>query len=165
MKRLYIIRHAKSSRDDPVLKDVDRPLNNRGRRDAPKMAAIFKQEFGKPDSMISSPAVRAFTTCKIFSEELNYPINAITINEDIYGASVDSMLRMINRFDNKWDSVCLFGHNPTFTYLAEQLADINIGNLPTCGIVGIEFGVEIWAAVSLNSGDQFYYDYPKNHRI
>jgi len=164
MKRIFIIRHAKSSWDDPRLKDVDRPLNKRGEKDAPLMAKVFKKAYKSADSLISSPAVRALTTCKIFAEEMSYPQNAISIREEIYGASVDSMLAMINRFDNKWDTVCLFGHNPTFTYLAEQLADVNIGNLPTAGIVGIEFGVEIWAAVSLGSGEQFYYDYPKNHK-
>ena len=107
--------------------------------------------------------MRAFTTCKIFAEELNYPESAIDIKEEIYGASVEQMLFMINRLDNRWDTVCLFGHNPTFTYLAEKLAEVNIGNLPTCGIVGIEFGVEIWAAVSLGSGEQIIYDFPKNH--
>jgi len=163
MKRLFVIRHAKSSWDNPNLKDVDRPLNKRGLRDAPRMAKYFKKEYPSIDCLISSPAVRAFTTCKIFAEELNYPESAIDIKEEIYGASVEQMLFTINRLDNRWDTVCLFGHNPTFTYLAEKLADVNIGNLPTCGIVGIEFGVEIWAAVSLGSGEQIIYDFPKNH--
>ena len=163
MKKLYVIRHAKSSWEDDQLKDQDRPLNKRGKRDAPVMAQHFKKEIKKADILISSPALRALTTCKIFAEELGYPINAITIDDRIYGASVQMMLDLINELKDDWDTACLFGHNPTFTYLAEQLCDINIGNLPTCGIVGIEFQVEEWQAISFKSGVQILYDYPKNH--
>lgn len=164
MKELYLIRHAKSSWADESLRDIERPLNDRGERDAPKMAEHFAKEVGSVNMLISSPAVRAFTTCKHFAKALHYPKGAIIINENIYGASVGSMMAIINDLDDQWDKVVLFGHNPTFTYLAEQLCSINIGNLPTCGMVGIRFEVEQWEAVSLDSGTNILYDYPKNHR-
>ena len=161
MKKLFIIRHAKSSWDHPRLRDRDRPLNSRGQNDAPRMAKLFKREVGSVDQLISSPAVRALTTCKIFSRELSIPEDSILVQESIYGASTSSLLDLINNFNEAWSSVCIFGHNPTFTYLAEELANINIGNLPTCGIVGIEFGVEDWAAISFGSGSEFLFEYPK----
>ncbi|MAY83707.1 MAG: phosphohistidine phosphatase [Flavobacteriales bacterium] len=164
MKKLYIIRHAKSSWEDGSLKDQDRPLNNRGQKDAPMMAEYFHNEVDHVDMLVSSPALRALTTCKIFADQLKYPTNAITIADEIYGASISEMMRLINGWNNDWETVCIFGHNPTFTYLAEQLCDINIGNLPTCGIVGVEFGTDSWDAVSLGSGTQILYDYPKNHK-
>lgn len=164
MKTLFIVRHAKSSWDHPALRDIERPLNSRGINDAPKMAKAFKREFKHIDHLISSPAVRAFSTCQVFAQELNYPEEKITKEEGIYGASAASMLQQINQFKNEWNSVCIFGHNPTFTNLAEQLCSIYIGNLPTCGIVGIEFGVDSWEAVSFGSGTQVYFDYPKKHQ-
>ena len=163
MKKLYIIRHAKSSWEDGSLKDQDRPLNKRGQRDAPIMAEHFLGEEERVHMLVSSPAVRALSTCKIFAKALKYPTNAITIANEIYGASVDQMMQLINSWNDEWDTVCIFGHNPTFTYLAERLCNINIGNLPTCGIVGIEFESNQWQAVSLGNGTQIFYDYPKNH--
>lgn len=127
------------------------------------MAEHFVNQVERVNILVSSPAVRALTTCKIFAEALNYPFNAITIANEIYGASVNQMMELINGWNNDWETVCIFGHNPTFTYLAEQLCDINIGNLPTCGIVGVEFSSNEWEAVSLGSGNQILYDYPKNH--
>lgn len=164
MKKLYIIRHAKSSWEDSSLNDQERPLNSRGLKDAPMMARIFKAEVGKIDLLISSPALRAFTTCNIFAEEFKISPSSIRVEEDLYGASVQTSMQIINALDDKWDLVCLFGHNPNFTYLSEELCDMNIGNLPTCGIVGAEFGVDSWEAVSLGSGENIFYDYPKNHR-
>lgn len=161
MKKLFIIRHAKSSWDHPHLRDIDRPLNTRGFKDAPRMAQLFKKEVGSIDTLISSPALRAFTTSKEFAKELGIPDNSIIVEEKIYGASINGILDLINGLNDGWSSVCIFGHNPTFTYLAEELADVNIGNLPTCGIVGIEFNVSEWAAVSFGSGEQFLYEYPK----
>jgi len=163
MKKLYIIRHAKSSWEDSDLRDQDRPLNKRGQRDAPVMAEYLSKEIDRADMLVSSPAVRALTTCKVFADHLRFPTNAITIANEIYGASVSDLMGLINQWNNEWDTVCIFGHNPTLTYLAEQLCDINIGNLPTCGIVGVEFNTDQWAAVSLGSGSQILYDYPKNH--
>lgn len=163
MKKLFIVRHAKSSWDNSSLRDIDRPLNERGLRDAPMMANVFANQYESIDCLISSKATRAYTTASIFAERLKVDINSIQLDESIYGASAASMLELINSIDNKLESACVFGHNPTFTYFAEKLADIQIGNLPTCGIVGIEFGVNDWAAVSFGSGVNFYFDYPKKH--
>lgn len=164
MKRVFLIRHAKSSWEHANLRDIDRPLNERGKKDAPIMAKAFRKNLGTVDQLISSPANRAYTTAQVFAKEFSISSKDILIREEIYGATIDQMLKLINSFDDSRTKICLFGHNPTFTYLAEKLADINIGNLPTCGIVGIEFEVDSWAAVSLGSGQDFYYDYPKNHK-
>jgi phosphohistidine phosphatase len=162
MKKLFIIRHAKSSWDQPELKDIDRPLNDRGEQDAPKMGEVLAERY-QFDQLISSPANRAHTTCKIIAGKMGYPEKEIKVDRAIYGAAVSGMISMINTFDNKWETVAIFGHNPTFTYLAEQLGNESIGNLPTCGVVGIEFEVDDWNAVGSGLGNTFYYDYPKNH--
>ena len=161
MKSLFIVRHAKSSWDDSSLRDIERPLNNRGKRDAPRMASFLFSEIGSVDRIISSPAVRAQTTANEFADAFGKR-GEVEIDQRIYGASSDRMLNILNNLSNSYSKVCLFGHNPTFTYFAEKLADVNIGNLPTCGIVGIEFSVDDWQAVSWGSGQQIMYEYPKS---
>jgi len=163
MKQLVIIRHAKSSWEDSSLKDFDRPLNDRGFHDAPLMAKVLKADQIVPDLTVSSPAKRALTTARFIAEGLDYPKDAIEEELSIYGASVEEMLQLINRLDDQHKTVFLFGHNPTFTALAEFLGDLNIGNLPTCGIVGLRFDLSDWQSVSGGTGTEFFYDYPKRH--
>jgi len=163
LKRLYIIRHAKSSWGDSNLKDFDRPLNKRGSTDAPLMGEVLRTAKVEADLIISSPAKRAITTAKIIAEAIDYK-KAIEDKKEVYGADTQIMLNVVNQIDNKIKTLFIFGHNPTFTYFAEMLSEVNIGNLPTTGIVGIEFDFDDWALVSSNTGNCFYYDYPKNHK-
>ena len=163
MKKLFLIRHAKSSWEDPSLRDFDRPLNNRGKRDAPLMGEVLQRNGIVADKIISSPANRAYTTAGVFAQKTNYAAS-IEKDERIYGADVQSMIGIINEVPEHINSLFVFGHNPTFTYLAEYLADISIGNLPTTGVVGIEFEMESWAMISRGTGHCFLYDYPKNHK-
>ncbi len=161
-KKLYIIRHAKSSWDSPTLKDFDRPLNERGLNDAPSMGRrLFNREV-LPDLIISSEANRAQTTARLIAKEVNYPETNIQFTKDIYHASIKEMIQLINQIDSQYNTVFLFGHNPTFTELAEYIADEAYGTLPTCGIVGIELTVDRWELVSAACGQEIYFDYPKN---
>jgi phosphohistidine phosphatase len=161
MKRLFLVRHAKSSWDDPSLDDIDRPLNNRGKRNAPEMGIRLRKQGIIPDLLISSPANRAHTTAKRISEEIGYPKKKIQIEDRLYHGSSNSMLSVIHSQNNTINSVMLFGHNPGFTDFANMLCGINIYNIPTAGIVAIDFSIDDWSEVSYNTGELVFFDYPK----
>lgn len=161
MKTLYIVRHAKSSWDFPHLEDIDRPLNKRGEKDAPKMARRLEDRGIFPDLMLSSPAKRALTTCQTIAEALDYPQKAIEISEKLYHAGEDGLLNVIQHIDNTWASLMIFGHNPGFTALATDLTDSYIDNIPTCGIVACTFEVDEWQAIAYGQGKLLFFDYPK----
>lgn len=160
---MYLIRHAKSSWDYPHLSDFDRPLNKRGEKDAPLMGNVLVKENVDPDLIISSPAKRAITTAKVIASSIGYQLE-IEENRNIYGADTQLMLNLVNGVSQEVNTLMLFGHNPTFTYFAEMLSGADIGNLPTTGVVGIEFDFDNWELVSSGTGTCFYYDYPKKHK-
>ncbi|MEZ4949925.1 MAG: histidine phosphatase family protein [Saprospiraceae bacterium] len=144
MKTLFLIRHAKSSWDNPALDDFDRPLNKRGLKDAPFMAALIEAKNYIPDKIVSSPANRAITTARYFANAFNIPSEKILLNESIYEAYPDTLSKIIHQLDDAWDTVFLFGHNPGFTELANRYSNAFISNIPTCGIVRIMANVEEW---------------------
>jgi phosphohistidine phosphatase len=161
MKRLFLVRHAKSSWDNPSLDDIDRPLNNRGKRNAPEMGIRLRKQGIIPDLLISSPAKRALTTAKRIAEEIGYPKKEIQIDDRLYHGSSNSMLSIIHSQKDKINSLMLFGHNPGFTDFANSLCGINIYNIPTAGIVAVDFGIDNWSEVDYKSGELVFFDYPK----
>jgi phosphohistidine phosphatase len=161
MKRLFIVRHAKSSWDDPSLDDIDRPLNNRGKKNAPEMGIRLLKQGILPDLLISSPAKRAFTTAKSIAEKIGYAKKNIQIDEGLYHGSSNSMISIIQSLDDEINSVMIFGHNPGFTDFANMLCGINIYNIPTAGIVAIDFNTDTWSEVNYNAGELVFFDYPK----
>ncbi|MGK7389841.1 MAG: SixA phosphatase family protein [Candidatus Cyclobacteriaceae bacterium M2_1C_046] len=161
MKTLYLVRHAKSSWKDSSLDDEDRPLNKRGKRDAPKMGERLAKRNVFPDLMITSPAVRARTTCEVIADVLEYPEGEIEENEDVYLASEGELLSLVQRCDNLWNTVMIFGHNPGFTEFANSLADEDIDNIPTCGVFACTFDVDDWSEVDFGKGEMILFDYPK----
>ena len=163
MKELFIIRHAKSSWSDPGLSDFDRPLNSRGENDAPFMGDILTDRGFFADGIYSSTANRAITTARVIAEHTAYK-GQIIKKDSFYHASASDLLKEINRFDDAFNRVFMFGHNPGFTYLAEQLTNEGFGNVPTCGIVGVRFDFDSWALISSGTGDNFYYGYPKKYK-
>lgn len=164
MKRLYLIRHAKSSWSDPDLSDIDRPLNKRGKRDAPFMGKRLKKAHrANPDIILSSPAKRALRTAKILAREIDYPKGKIEIKDSLYGSGVQAMLNIIHYLDDSLDEVMLFGHNPDITSLANYLSDQQVDNIPTCGIFRVDFDVQSWKDVKKGAGIFKFFDYPKKH--
>jgi phosphohistidine phosphatase len=161
-KKLFIVRHAKSSWDHPHLSDFERPLNNRGRSDAPEMGDRLVTLGLKPDLIISSPANRAITTAREISIKLGMEPSDIRQNADLYHAHASTMRRIISQTRDEHNIIMLFGHNPGLTYLIEDLCDFDLENLPTCGVCGIEFEVESWAEVLHKDGNKFFYDFPKS---
>lgn len=138
MKTIYIVRHSKSSKAIPELKDIDRPLAERGYTDAYQIAALLRKKKIKPDVILTSPAVRAITTALIFSQQLKYPYKEILINEKIYNASYKDILDVLEKELKKLDSVMIVGHNPSFEEVINFLSEKKIDNLATTGVVCFE---------------------------
>jgi len=161
VRELFIMRHAKSSWDDPSLADFDRPLNQRGKSDAPLMGKHLAKMGVKPDLIIASPAKRAKKTAKIVAEEIGYNPEQILYRETIYEASPQSLLYMVCQLPEDAKRVMIVGHNPGLTQLANILGDIMIDNLPTAGIVGIVFDTSKWEEACRMKGQTVLFDYPK----
>lgn len=160
-KKLLIIRHAKSDWNNPELRDFDRPLNERGERNAPDMARrLIKNEL-VPQLLVSSPAVRALSTAQLFADEFGYERTSIVQEPQIYEARSSTLLEIINGFDNHIDFIALFGHNPGVSHLASKLTDAQFFDLPTCGVVLIKFPFDDWQMISVGTGSIRYEDYPK----
>lgn len=163
MKKLFLIRHAKSSWDEEGLTDFERPLNKRGKRDAPFMASLLNKEKIIPDFIISSPANRAISTAQIFAEELNYPSEKILIEKIIYLSGIKELEEIVQSIPDTYKTVLLFGHNPSLTYYANHLGNKFIDNIPTCGIVGLEFKNKSWREVERGICKTFFFEYPKKY--
>jgi len=146
MKTLFLIRHAKSSKDDPTLSDKERPLNDRGMQDAPKMGQRLAKRCVDPDLIVSSPARRALATAEIIAKKLDYKSKDIVVDERLYESSPDQLLEVIRALDENPKRVMLFGHNPEFAQLAHRLSP-EITEMPTCAVAEFEFDIESWSAV------------------
>ena len=160
MKKLYLVRHAKSSWKNHDISDKERPLNKRGKNDAPLMGKILNEKKLNPELIISSNAVRAKKTAFAIANEIDYPKEKIVLTDDIYEASTFELLKMIRKFDDAFDSVMLFGHNPALTGVYNYLIKHYIDNIPTCGVAGIEFE-DNWDKIEEESGKFLFFLYPK----
>jgi len=160
MKTLFLVRHAKSSWDNAALPDKERPLNDRGRRDAPKMGERLAKRDVKPDLILSSPAVRALSTAEIVAEKLDYRRKDIVVTERLYAAEVDDLLDVIRQLGDELKCVMLFGHNPEFTELAHRLSG-EIAHMPTCAIAEFTFDAKSWSGIDSIKPAQILLDYPK----
>ena len=161
MKKLILYRHAKSSWDDPLLPDHQRPLALRGLRDAPYMAQKLKKKGIFPDFILSSDAARAKATALITAENLRFPKEKIEFTPGLYHASGRSILSIIRNTDNKHGTLFLFGHNPGLNAVTGLLGG-SIDNLPTCGQFGFTFNSENWSGISSENTRIWFFDYPKN---
>ena len=163
MKNLFLTRHAKSSWSNPGLADIDRPLNERGKKAAPFMGKLIVDKGEKPELLISSPANRALSTAKAFGEVMGLVENDIIVNRAIYGAGAQQLLELVQNQDDLHKSIMLFGHNPTFTSFVNMLTGSNIMNVVTCGVVRIDFEYSSWIDIDFGSGRLVYYEYPKKY--
>jgi len=162
MKHLILIRHAKSSWDNPLQKDFDRPLNDRGIRDAPVMAKRLKDKKVEIDAFISSPAVRALETAQYFAEAYDLKRKDIIQEKDLYHASADALFDFVTQLDDANNNVAVFTHNPGLTEFATELTTVNIDNVPTCGIFAIKLNAESWKDFGEAEKKFWFFDYPKN---
>jgi phosphohistidine phosphatase len=162
MKRLILVRHAKSSWKNPGLMDFARPLNGRGKQNAPMMGKRLLGSGILPEEVVSSPAKRAWSTARLIASEIHFKEENLIADPEVYEADVDTLMEIIGNFSDDWQDVMLVGHNPGLTELAEMLTDREFGNLPTCAICCIEFAAERWADITQGSGRVYHYDHPKN---
>jgi phosphohistidine phosphatase len=165
MKSLILVRHAKSSWKDSSLADFRRPLNKRGKRDAPYMGKLLKKMGIVPDLVISSPALRAAETAKIICAELGVPEEKIRFDEDIYLAGDDDILETVNSVNENVNTLMLVGHNPGLTDFSNLLSGEFIDNIPTTGIVGLSYDTGKWAELNSSSCSIKFFEYPKKHSI
>jgi len=163
MKTLYILRHAKSSWEFEELSDHDRPLNKRGRNDAPLMGRELSSRGVLPDLIVSSPAVRAITTATLVGKEMGYDPDDIIIDERIYGADKNVLLEVAQETPAEHESVMLVGHNEAITDFANMLSPEVVGSIPTTGVVALSFDCESWYDISRENAEFLFFDFPKNY--
>ena len=162
MKSLYIIRHAKSSWGDFSLPDIERPLNERGKNDAPMMAQRLLDKKIVIDVFLSSPATRALKTCKLFCKEYKRKEDSIIIQNDLYHASVDAFYKVIDTIDNKFKSAAIFSHNPGITEFVNSFGlNVKIDNMPTCAVFGLKLLSDNWEDFKKADKVFDFFQYPK----
>lgn len=164
MKTLYLVRHAKSSWKNEELDDFDRPLNKRGKKDAPFMGRKLRKLWeAEPELILSSPAKRARKTARKMAKKLRYPKKKIVYIDNIYEATETTLLKILHEQSDTISSLMIFGHNPSLTAFCNLLGNEAIENIPTAGVVCLTFDVDSWSAITANSGKLVFFDYPKRY--
>lgn len=163
IKKLFLIRHSKSSWKHPGMSDHDRPLNKRGKYDAPFMAEKLYQLEIFPDLILSSTAVRTLEFANILADKLNYEKENIISLRELYLASDSEIIKTVRETDDKYKTVFLVAHNPGITYAVNNLSGSGIDNMPTSGIAGIEFKTDTWKEIKSGSGNLFLFEFPKKY--
>ena len=162
MKTLIIVRHAKSSWDNIGQDDKERPLNDRGKKDAPEMAKRLKDRNIKVDKFVSSPAKRAKKTAKYFAEAYDTDKKDIVLTDELYDASPANFYQVVAQLKDDWDAVAIFSHNPGITSFVNSLTNVQIDNMPTCGIFAVSLSGNKWADFQNEEKKFLFFDYPKN---
>lgn len=158
MKTLYLTRHAKSSWEFD-LTDNQRPLNERGLRDAPRVAQVVAEKMPKPDLFMSSDAVRAKTTAFIFAKAYYTPENEVVLEHKLYDFSGQDLVQVIRTCPDTVDRLMVFGHNNAMTNFVNVYGDRSIDNVPTAGFIAIEFDIDHWK--NLRQGHTMFTCFPK----
>lgn len=161
MRTLYLCRHAKSSWAVPGQADHERPLNERGLRDAPDMACRFKERAEPLDLIVTSDANRALTTARAFATELGISGDRFLVEPHLYHSNPPTIARIACALPDGAASAMLFGHNPGFSEAVDYFAGDGPGDMPTCGLVRIDFDADHWREVSRGTGTLVWFDYPK----
>jgi phosphohistidine phosphatase len=161
MKKLILVRHAKSDWGNPGLDDIDRPLNERGKRDAPVMARRLLDKKVKIDLIVSSPAKRAAKTAKAFAESYGIKQSSILFLPELYLAPPAVFYEVISQLDPAFKTVALFSHNEGITEFANLLTDARIDNIPTCGVFALKVKSDQWSSFREAEKEFWFFDYPK----
>jgi phosphohistidine phosphatase len=161
MKTLFLIRHAKSSWDDPSLNDFDRPLNERGKKDAHFMAKRLTDKKIRIDAFVSSPARRARKTAEFFSKEFGGEEDKIILRSELYAAPPHAFEDVVSKLPNNLDHVALFSHNPGITEFANTLTKTKVDDMPTCSIFAVRITIDKWNEFEKAKKEFWFFDYPK----
>ena len=162
MKTLLIVRHAKSSWGDLSLTDVDRPLNDRGKEDAPEMAKRLLDKKIKIDCFVSSPAKRAQKTAKLFMKEYDVKKDRLILVPALYEAAVSDFYKTVEHLDDSCNCVAIFSHNPGITDFVNSLTGYSTDNMPTCGVFAVSIDTKKWKDFKESEKNFLFFDYPKN---
>lgn len=161
VKDVCFVRHAKSNWDHPGMRDYDRPLDARGLRDGPVMAAKMRELGLIPDHIITSGANRAKSTAMFFRKEFNLPPESFVIEDELYEATPQQVFDVLTGAPDTANFVYLFGHNPTFTWVANNLSGVSIDNVPTCGVVHAQSIISSWKKFKPEYAAFVGFHYPK----
>jgi phosphohistidine phosphatase len=161
VKRLILVRHAKASKDDPRLRDRDRPLNERGVADAAEMGRRLARRGVSPAALVTSPAVRALDTARLVARELDFPWAAIAADRRIYEADPADLLEVVRGADGAVECLMLVGHNPGISELAQLLGRGFAESLPTAAVLALDFPADTWRGVRPGAGSVVFFDSPK----
>jgi phosphohistidine phosphatase len=164
LKTVYILRHAKSSWSNPGLADIERPLNKRGKKDAPLMANVMKRFNYFPEMIILSPSVRTQATVKPIVKTLKLKEYQLEIDESLYHGYYDNYEEIIRQLDPELKSVMLVGHNPGITFIANSCTGPILDNVPTCGLLVIQSEIEDWKSFSFSESTLVKYHFPKMYK-
>ena len=164
MKTIFLVRHAKSSWKDPTMSDFDRPLNNRGKKDATFMGELLKKKLINPDLILSSPANRAKRTAIEVASIVGFSEDKIIFKNEIYEATLHTLLNLIKEIDERFNSVMIFGHNPGLTIFHNFICNKYIENIPTCGVAASTFAKR-WSECEKNSFEFLFFEYPKKYKL
>ncbi len=163
MKMLYLLRHAKSSWDNSELSDHDRPLNKRGKEDAPKMGKWLSKKLSPPQLILCSDSARTKATIEAVMKPWQLDEQALQYESDLYHASPETLWELTQNCDDAVECLMLVGHNPGFTDFANIVSPaFQIGNLPTCGFAAFSFDVQHWKKAKANEASFEAYQFPKN---
>jgi len=165
MKQLILVRHAKSEWGNEYLKDVDRPLNERGYSDAYFLSDWLLNNKKLPDLILSSTATRALNTALIFARTFDFDMKCFGLEKEIYESSVETLISIVKEQSVSKNRIMLFGHNPTITDLCNQLTDdLFFDNVPTCGMVSFSFDINNWSELQQKKGAMDFYQFPKDFK-
>jgi len=160
-RKLFIIRHGKSSWDHEGLEDIDRPLATRGLRNAGEMAERLQAEGLVPQLILSSPASRALNTALIMSKSWGSGPENLQIHDSLYMAYQSEIEQVVASVSAEIVSLAIFGHNPSFTSYANKFLELPLDNLPTAGVVIVTLESEKWGGIGPKHVKETYVDYPK----
>jgi len=161
LKTLLLIRHAKSSWDDAGLSDFERPLNDRGKKDAPMMADRLHERGIRIDAFITSPARRAKKTAEQFAKRYKKEGEEIVLKTELYMAGDETFYAVMEKLNDQFDCVAVFSHNPGITDFANSLTDARTDNIPTCGIFAVSIEAKKWNRFREAKKKFLFFDYPK----
>lgn len=163
-KNIFLIRHAKSSWQSATLSDFERPLNERGERDAPKMGKILKEKGIIPDLIISSCAKRAQQTAKKIAKALDYNHDKIQYEDSLYHCTPEQIFQVMQWVDDSIRTIFIVAHNPGITHFCNQISpQFSLVNMPTCGIVGFRCEAANWIEVENATKEVILFEYPKKY--
>jgi phosphohistidine phosphatase len=162
MKRVIIVRHAKSSWDDASIPDFERPLNERGKHDAPEMAKRLREKKVTIDAFISSPAKRAKKTATLFAHEFGQHKDDVILIDALYHAGPEEFYKAIEKAPAKAKTIAIFSHNPGITDFVNSLTDTRIDDMPTCAIFAVKASIGDWHEFRQSPREFWFFDYPKS---